>query len=47
MGRRDRRNGMNPTAILALIADLYEQNATLRDENGKLRDSLAAANQAE
>jgi hypothetical protein len=33
---------MNPSAILALIGDLYSQLAALREENAALRDQLAA-----
>ena len=32
---------MNPSAILALMSDLYEQIATLSEENAKLREVLA------
>lgn len=28
---------MNPTALLALIAELYERNAALAEENKQLR----------
>ena len=31
---------MNPAAILALIGDLYQQLATLREENTALRGVL-------
>jgi hypothetical protein len=33
---------MNPAAILALIGDLYQQIATLSEENKALREALAA-----
>lgn len=33
---------MNPTAILALIGDLYQQIATLSEENKALREALDA-----
>ena len=33
---------MNPAAILALIGDLYQQMAQLREENAALREQLAA-----
>jgi hypothetical protein len=32
---------MNPTALLALIGELYQQVATLTEENTRLRDALA------
>lgn len=32
---------MNPTAILALIADLYGQVTVLQEENEALREQLA------
>lgn len=32
---------MNPTAILALISDLYGQISTLADENAQLRKQLS------
>lgn len=31
--------GPNPAAILALISDLYQQIATLTEENQRLRDA--------
>lgn len=31
---------MNPTVILALISDLYNQNAILAEENQRLREAL-------
>lgn len=34
---------MNPSAILALIGDLYQQIATLSDQNKALSEQLAAA----
>ena len=33
---------MNPSAILALISDLYQQVAALGEENKKLREALNA-----
>jgi hypothetical protein len=33
---------MNPAAILALIGDLYQQIATLTEENKSLREQSAA-----
>lgn len=35
---------MNPSAILALISDLYEQVATLSEENAQLRAGGAVSN---
>jgi hypothetical protein len=32
---------MNPTAILALLSDLYAQVSTLSEENKQLREALA------
>lgn len=33
---------MNPAALLALIGDLYQQVATLTEENTTLREALDA-----
>jgi hypothetical protein len=38
---------MNPSAILALIGDLYTQVAQLTEENGRLRAALEAEQSAE
>lgn len=34
---------MNPTAVLALITDLYSQVTALTQENQELREALAEA----
>lgn len=33
---------MNPAAILALVAELYERTAALTEENKQLREALEA-----
>jgi hypothetical protein len=38
---------MNPSALLALIGDLYAQTAALQEENTRLRDALASTTAGE
>ena len=37
---------MNPTVILALISDLYNQNALLTEQNAQLQEALREREQA-